>query len=111
MIAVFSLWTPFPVAENQTVMYMLLIMISMAAVIKSCWPFNPLRAFLCITMVGGTFFALHILPSLFEVSGLTSSMGIYILAGIIVCLIMIVILDLARRRIVRLPAFQRKTGQ
>ena len=111
MIAVFSLWTPFPVAENQTVMYMLLIMISMAAVIKSCWPFNPLRAFLCITMVGGTFFALHILPSLFEVSGITSSMGIYILAGIIVCLIMIVILDLARRRIVRLPAFQRKTGQ
>lgn len=111
MIAVFSIWAPFPVSENQTVMYMLLIMISMAAVIRSCWPFNPLRAFLCVTMVGGTFLALKILPSLFEVSPVSSAMGIYILAGIILCLAAVVILDLVRRRIIRLPAFSQQIGR
>ena len=111
MIGVFTLWAPFTEAENQTVMYMLLIMISMAAVIKSCWPFNPLRAFLCITMVIGTFFALRILPSLFEVSSISSSMGLLILIGIIVCLAAAAMLDFVRRRLIKLPAFQRQTGR
>ena len=48
-------------------MYLLLIVISMAAVIKSCIPLTKLRAFICVTMVIGTFGALILLPSLFEV--------------------------------------------
>lgn len=36
----------FSTMENQTVMYFLLILISMTAVIRSCIPMNPLRAFM-----------------------------------------------------------------
>ncbi len=68
MISVFSLLAPFGVEQRQTTMYMLLILISMGAVIKSCIPLTWLRAFVCVTMVGGTFFALAILPSLFEIT-------------------------------------------
>lgn len=67
MIAAVSLAAPFSPEANRTVMYLLLIVISMAAVIRSCIPFTRLRAFICITMVIGTFGALALLPSLFEV--------------------------------------------
>ena len=67
MIAALSLAAPFSPEVNRTVMYLLLIVISMAAVIKSCIPFTKLRAFICVTMVIGTFGALILLPSLFEV--------------------------------------------
>lgn len=67
MIAAVSLAAPFFPEANRTVMYLLLIVISMAAVIRSCIPFTRLRAFICITMVIGTFGALALLPSLFEV--------------------------------------------
>lgn len=74
MIAALSLAAPFSPEVNRTVMYLLLIVISMAAVIKSCIPFTKLRAFICVTMVIGTFGALILLPSLFEVhlSGILS---------------------------------------
>lgn len=77
MITVISLLAPFSQEQRQTVMYLLLISISMCAVIKSCIPFNFLRAFICITMVLGTFTALLILPALFEVSRVTEAMGMY----------------------------------
>lgn len=67
MIAAVSLAAPFSPEVNRTFMYLLLIVISMAAVIRSCIPFTRLRAFICITMVIGTFGALALLPSLFEV--------------------------------------------
>ena len=67
MIAALSLAAPFSPEVNRTVMYLLLIVISMAAVIKSCIPLTKLRAFICVTMVIGTFGALILLPSLFEV--------------------------------------------
>lgn len=88
MIAVISLASPFSPAENRTVMYLLLILISMAAVIKSCIPFTGLRAFICITMLIGTFGALVILPSLFEVTAVSASMGICISVAsvVLICL-------------------------
>lgn len=70
MIAAVSLAAPFAPAEKRTVMYLLLIVISMTAVIKSCVPFTGLRVFICVTMVIGTFGALLILPSLFEIHAL-----------------------------------------
>ena len=81
MVAVTSIIAPFTVEQRQTVMYFLLIFISMAAVVKSCIPFNGLRTFICITMVIGTFGGLAILPSLFEISAITAGMGKYLLAG------------------------------
>lgn len=96
MIALLSFVAAIPEAEKQTVMYLLLIMISMAAVIKSCYPFHPLRIFICATMIVGTFGALVILPSLFEVSSITGEMISYLLIGGVMSLILIFVLELLR---------------
>ena len=86
MIGAVSLTAPFTVSQTQTVMYVLLILISMAAVIKSCIPFTKLRSFICVTMIFGTFAALMILPSLFEISAVTFDMAKYVLTGFAVML-------------------------
>ena len=96
MIAVISLAGPFPAMENRTVMYPLLIIISMTAVIKSCIPFTGLRAFICITAAAGIIGALLILPTLFEVSAVTSAMGIWIAAGAVLSLALAFVLDRIR---------------
>lgn len=85
MIGAVSLAAPFTEPQRQTVMYLLLILISMGAFIKSCVPFNLLRAFICVTMVIGTFGALLLLPSLFEVQAVTLSMALFMLAGAVIC--------------------------
>lgn len=84
MIAGFSLAGPFSTMENQTVMYFLLILISMTAVIRSCIPMNSLRVFLCITMVFGTFFAIMIVPNLLQITMLTKAMLKYVGIGLII---------------------------
>lgn len=81
MIIGISLFSPFSVEQSQTVMYFLLILITMGAVIKSCVPFDPLRVFICVTMILGTFFALRILPGLFAIVPISAEMGMWILAG------------------------------
>lgn len=74
-----SLTKPFGVQQRQTVMFVLLMLISMLSVIRSCIPFTILRVFICVTMVVGAFGALWILPHLFKVSALTDDMLHYIL--------------------------------
>ena len=86
MIVVVTLLAPFTTAERQTVMYLLLIVISVAAVIKSCIPFNPLRIFICVTMVIGICGALLLLPGLFEIQPVTSFMALYTIIAAAVCL-------------------------
>ncbi len=92
MIGSISLMAPFTVSERQTVMYLLLILISMTAVIKSCIPFTKLRSFICVTMVLGTFGALLILPSLFEISAVTFEMAQYLLVGFVTVFVVLMIL-------------------
>jgi len=53
----------------------------MAAVVKSCHPFNKLRIFISITMVVGTFFALFLFPSLLQITAVSGAMIGYILIG------------------------------
>lgn len=83
MIGVISVTAPFGQGENQTIMYFLLILISMTAVIKSCLPMNRLRAFLCITMVFGTFFGLFLLKNLFQIHTITWEMAEYTFAVLV----------------------------
>lgn len=78
MIAVASLTAPFAIQQKHTIMYILLIIITMLSVIKSCIPFTKLRTFICVTMVFGTFGALMILPSLLEIGKVTSRMMMYL---------------------------------
>lgn len=100
MIAVISLTGSFPAMENRTVMYLLLIIISMTAVIKSCIPFTGLRAFICITAAAGIIGALLILPALFEVSAVTPAMGIWIAAGTVTSLALAFALDRIRAKLI-----------
>ena len=86
MIVALTLAAPFDQEQNQTVMYLLLILMSMTAVVKSCYPFTKLRAFLCITMVAGTFAALVIFTSLFEISAVTGGM-LGVLAAVFVIML------------------------
>lgn len=78
VIALLNLLSPFTVSENQTVMYLALVLISITAVVRSCIPFNLLRGFICVSMAGGIFGALLILPGLFRVSGVTYEMVMYL---------------------------------
>jgi cation-transporting ATPase E len=87
-----SLTVPFDTQQRQTVMYLLLILVSMLSVIKSCIPFTKLRAFICVTMVLGAFSTLWILPQLFEISTLTAAMGPYLVtvfAGMVLLLMLL----------------------
>lgn len=98
MIVLIRVLSPFSQAERQTVMYLLLILISMSAVIKSCIPFNPLRIFICVTMVCGTFFALGILPSLFEISPISLEMTVFVLVGAGLSLLFLFMLEQMRKK-------------
>lgn len=71
MMAFVALFLPLPAAQKQTMMYFLLILTTMAAVIKSCVPFTALRTFICVTMVIGTFAALGLFPALLEITALS----------------------------------------
>lgn len=97
MIILLSLLVPFSAAQRQTVMYILLILISMAAAVKSSVPFSLLRIFVCVTMALGTFGTLFLLPSLFEVSAVTPAMGGAILAGAVLSLIFLFCLEQMRK--------------
>lgn len=96
MIGAVSLAAPFSPEERGTVMYLLLILISMGAAVKSCLPFNPLRCFICATMVLGTFGALALLPSLFGIVPVTAAMGRYVLAWALGCGLLIFLFEKGR---------------
>lgn len=87
-----SLTAPFDTQQRQTVMYLLLMVVSMLSVIKSCMPFTKLRVFICVTMVIGAFGSLWILPGLFEVSALTADMLLYMLIALAVMSLLLLLL-------------------
>lgn len=91
-MVIFARLLPFSRSQTGTVMYLLLILVTMAAVVKSCVPFTKLRVFICASMIAGTFGGLYILPSLFEISTVTFSMalstGLIFAAGLIFILIL-----------------------
>ena len=74
-----SLTAPFDTQQRQTILYLLLILVSMLSVVKSCIPFTASRVFICVTMALGAFSATRALPKLFEISVLTTAMGSYLL--------------------------------
>lgn len=99
MIALTGVIAPFSAEERRTMMYLLLILISMGAVVKSCVPFTRLRGFICITMFLGTFGALAVLPSLFEVTAVAAEMWMYMSVGALLSFLLICILNLAVQKL------------
>ena len=94
-----SLTVPFDTQQRQTVMYLLLTLVSMLAVIKSCIPFTKLRAFICVTMGLGAFGALWMLPQLFEIAALTSAMLSYVAIAFAVMLLLLMFILCIKRAI------------
>lgn len=65
--------------ETTTLMYYLLIGISCLAVIKACYPFNPLRIFLAVTTVVGIYVAAMLFHGILEVNlGVGNQLGIFV---------------------------------
>ena len=62
-------WEPM---TATTLFYYLLIGISCLAVIRSCLPLNPLRLFLIVTTISGTYIAAMLFHHILEVGFLTS---------------------------------------
>lgn len=58
---------PFTQLQTTTLIYYLLIGISCMAVVKACYPFNPLRIFLAVTTVVGIYVAAMLFHHLLEV--------------------------------------------
>lgn len=52
----------------ESVMYLLLVVVSLAALFKSCWPFNKLRVFLLGTTAVGIFAAIYLFRDLLHVT-------------------------------------------
>lgn len=82
-IGVISLTAPFSETDGRTVMYLLLGLISMMAVVRSCVPFTWQRTVVCGLMATGFFGALLAVPGLFEVGNVTGKMAGYIVAGLL----------------------------
>lgn len=57
-----------PEAQGEAIMYLLVGLMGVAAVFKSCWPFNKLRAFLFTTMTLGFYAAVFLFRDLLHVS-------------------------------------------
>ncbi len=65
--------------ETTTLMYYLLIGISCLAVIKACYPFNPLRIFLAVTTVVGIYVAAMLFHGILEVNlGVGNQLGLFV---------------------------------
>lgn len=63
-------------AQAETVMYLLLLLTTAAAVLKSCLPMTRLRAFLCLSMAAGTCAALALFPRLLRLAPLSPHMAL-----------------------------------
>lgn len=104
-----SLAEPFDISQRHTVMYLLLLLVSMLSVIKSCIPFTKLRAFICTTMMIGSFGALWILPKLFEIAPLTADMWIYMVKAFAVMLFLLILFHCIKRTVTKRVAGHKPT--
>lgn len=79
--------------ETTTLMYYLLIGVSVIAVIKACLPFNPLRVFLAVTTTVGVYTAAYLFRSILYIGTLTSHTFWPFVVLIVVSLILRLIYD------------------
>lgn len=79
--------------ETTTLMYYLLMGVSVIAVIKACLPFNPLRVFLAVTTMVGVYTAAYLFRSILYIGTLTSHTFWPFVVLIVVSLILRLIYD------------------
>lgn len=59
---------PLSVAQSSSLFYLLVGSVGIQAVFKASWPFNKIRAFLCVTMSIGFFVAVFLFHSILQVA-------------------------------------------
>ncbi len=84
--------------ETTTVMYYLLVGVSLLAVIRACMPFNPLRIFLAVTTTVGVYVAAFLFQSLLHIETLTSNTLPLFLIMITISAIIRIIVELVKKR-------------
>ncbi|CRH19836.1 MAG: cation-translocating P-type ATPase [Carnobacterium sp.] len=84
--------------ETTTVMYYLLVGVSLLAVIRACMPFNPLRIFLAVTTTVGVYVAAFLFQSLLHIDTLTSNTLPLFLIMITISAIIRIIVELVKKR-------------
>lgn len=84
--------------ETTTVMYYLLVGVSLLAVIRACMPFNPLRIFLAVTTTVGVYVAAFLFKSLLHIDTLTSNTLPLFLVMITISAIIRIIVELVKKR-------------
>lgn len=84
--------------ETTTVMYYLLVGVSLLAVIRACMPFNPLRIFLAVTTTVGVYVAAFLFQSLLHIDTLTSNILPLFLIMITISAIIRIIVELVKKR-------------
>ncbi|WP_432626747.1 HAD-IC family P-type ATPase [Brotaphodocola sp.] len=88
-------FTFFSDEKLHTVQYLLLIFFSLAAVLKSCIPFTPLRGAVCILSAIGVITALFVIPGTLHLAPLTLSMVLlFIIIAIMGSVLLILILKI-----------------
>lgn len=89
--------------ETTTVMYYLLVGVSLLAVIRACMPFNPLRIFLAVTTTVGVYVAAFLFQSLLHVGTLTSkTLPIFLIMISISAIIRVIVEIVKKRKVVAL---------
>ncbi|WP_413518291.1 cation-translocating P-type ATPase [Carnobacterium maltaromaticum] len=84
--------------ETTTVMYYLLVGVSLLAVIRACMPFNPLRIFLAVTTTVGVYVAAFLFQSLLHIDTLTSNTLPLFLIMITISAIIRIIVEVVKKR-------------
>ena len=75
---------PLPAGQYGVLFYLLVGTVGIQAVLKSSWPFDKLRVFLCATMTAGFYTAVFLFHHLLQValpSG--AALGLFILFGLL----------------------------
>lgn len=83
----------FTAIETTTLMYYLLIGVSLLAVIKACLPLNPLRLFLIITTTVGTYVAAMLFHSILYIDLLSATTLPYFIGLMLVSIILRLIIS------------------
>ena len=74
--------------ESVTLMYYVLVIISMIAVIRSCYPFTKLRILICLMMVFGFIFAILFFSDILHLASVSLNI---VLMGLVLSAIGVVI--------------------
>lgn len=84
LLLVISPLFPLPAGQYAALFYLLVGTVGIQAVLKSSWPFDKLRVFLCATMTAGFYTAVFLFHHLLQVAlSSGAALGLFVLFGLL----------------------------